>query len=60
MVAILEGYAEKVSGPPFTEPLDLDVSQLKIVRTAIGVLLNASLGYSKLFAPPPLRVFVCQ
>ncbi|KDQ33252.1 hypothetical protein PLEOSDRAFT_1099226 [Pleurotus ostreatus PC15] len=46
MVAILEGYAEKVSGPPFTEPLDLDVSQLKIVRTAIGVLLNASLGYS--------------
>ncbi|KAF4608425.1 hypothetical protein EYR40_000770 [Pleurotus pulmonarius] len=46
MVSILEGYAEKVSGPPFTEALDLDLSHLKIVRTTIGVLLNASLGYN--------------
>ncbi|KAG7452560.1 uncharacterized protein BT62DRAFT_983578 [Guyanagaster necrorhizus] len=45
IVSLLEGYAELIPPPPQTEPLPLSIDHLKIVRTAIGVLLNASLGF---------------
>lgn len=42
---ILEGYAELIpSAPPLT-PLTLSIPHLKVIRTAIGVLLNAIIGY---------------
>ena len=47
LVSLLEGYAgtipENVASPP--EPLPLSIPHLKIVKTAIGVLLNATIGY---------------
>ncbi|THG97815.1 hypothetical protein EW026_g4259 [Hermanssonia centrifuga] len=44
VVALLEGYAESVV-PNESEPLPLSTPDLKIVKTAIGVLLNISFGY---------------
>ncbi|KAI0341721.1 hypothetical protein BDW22DRAFT_1358564 [Trametopsis cervina] len=46
IVALLEGYTESIS-PEQTQvgPLPLSMADLKIVRTAIGVLLNASVNY---------------
>ncbi|KAJ3525511.1 hypothetical protein NM688_g8391 [Phlebia brevispora] len=44
VVSLLEGYADQVT-PDQTEPLALSLADLKIVKTAIGVLLNASVGY---------------
>lgn len=41
---LLEGYAESVD-PAQAEPYVISISDLKIVRTAIGFLLNASVGY---------------
>lgn len=47
IVLLLEGYAgtipKDVSFPQ--EPLPLSISHLKVVKTAIGVLLNATIGY---------------
>ncbi|KAF5315522.1 hypothetical protein D9611_004655 [Ephemerocybe angulata] len=45
IVSLLEGYAERTSSPATIVPLDLSIAHLHVVRTAIGVLLNASLGY---------------
>jgi len=45
VVSLLEGYADKISPSTMLAPLDLSVSHLQVVRTAIGVLLNASLGF---------------
>ncbi|KAJ7632571.1 hypothetical protein FB45DRAFT_507396 [Roridomyces roridus] len=45
IVSLLEAYAETIPSPPSTTPLPLTIPHLKIVRTAIGVLLNASLNY---------------
>ncbi|KAJ7774775.1 hypothetical protein B0H16DRAFT_1508334 [Mycena metata] len=45
IVSLLEGYSESIPNPPTTTPLPLSISHLKIVRTAIGVLLNVSLNY---------------
>ncbi|KAK0210706.1 hypothetical protein DFS33DRAFT_1250370 [Desarmillaria ectypa] len=45
VVTLLEGYAKLIPPPPQTEPLPLSIDHLKVVRTAIGVLLNASLGF---------------
>ncbi|KAJ3545357.1 hypothetical protein NMY22_g2475 [Coprinellus aureogranulatus] len=45
IVNLLEGYAERTPSPASVVPLDLTVSHLHVIRTAIGVLLNASLGY---------------
>ena len=45
IVSLLEGYAELIPGNTQTEPLPLSISHLKVVRTAVGVLLNASIGY---------------
>lgn len=44
VVSLLEGYAESLK-PEQSEPLPLSIPDLKIVKTSIGVLLNASLGY---------------
>lgn len=48
VVKVLEHYAETI--PPIskqTVPLPLCISQLKVVKTAIGVLLNATIGYGQ-------------
>ncbi|KAL0946949.1 hypothetical protein HGRIS_013108 [Hohenbuehelia grisea] len=45
IVTLLEGYTESIPPPPYREPISLDISHMKVARTAIGVLLNASLGY---------------
>ncbi|KAK0459680.1 uncharacterized protein EV420DRAFT_1269168 [Desarmillaria tabescens] len=45
VVTLLEGYAKLIPSTPQTEPLPLSINHLKVVRTAIGVLLNASLGF---------------
>ncbi|PIL23899.1 hypothetical protein GSI_13650 [Ganoderma sinense ZZ0214-1] len=41
---LLESYAESVD-PAQTEPYVISIPDLKIVRTAIGFLLNTSVGY---------------
>lgn len=47
IVLLLEGYAgtipKNITSPQ--EPVPLTIPHLKIVKTAIGVLLNASIGY---------------
>jgi hypothetical protein len=46
VVSLLDRYADSI--PPLgdpVKPLPLSIPQLKIVRTAIGVLLNATIGY---------------
>ncbi|KAG5646638.1 hypothetical protein DXG03_002628 [Asterophora parasitica] len=45
ITSLLEGYVELIPSPPHTNPLDLSDAHLKIIRTSIGALLNASLGY---------------
>lgn len=45
LVSLLSGYVELADAPPSTKPLEVSISHLKIIRTAIGVLLNASIGY---------------
>jgi len=45
IVSLLEGYCENIPSPPYDTPLELSTSRLRIIRTAIGVLLNASLGH---------------
>ncbi|KAH9484292.1 hypothetical protein JR316_0003773 [Psilocybe cubensis] len=45
VMSLLEGYAETIPTPPYSTPLPLSIPHLKIVRTSIGVLLNASIGY---------------
>ncbi|KAJ7156022.1 hypothetical protein C8R43DRAFT_922335 [Mycena crocata] len=45
VVSLLEGYSESIPDPPTATPLPLTIPHLKVVRTAIGVLLNASLNY---------------
>ncbi|KAF9053624.1 hypothetical protein BDZ89DRAFT_976173 [Hymenopellis radicata] len=45
IISLLEGYAELVSSPPSPQPLPLSIPHLKVIRTAIGVLLNACVGY---------------
>ncbi|KAF8902129.1 hypothetical protein CPB84DRAFT_1729336 [Gymnopilus junonius] len=45
VMSLLEGYAETVPSPPSPRPLPLPIPHLKIVRTSVGVLLNASIGY---------------
>jgi hypothetical protein len=45
IVSLLEGYAESIPSPPHTKPLDLPIAHLRVIRTSIGALLNASIGY---------------
>jgi hypothetical protein len=46
VVSLLDRYAESTPPPGLpAKPLPLSIPQLKIMRTAIGVLLNATIGY---------------
>jgi len=45
LVSLLEGYAEAISPLPNTKILSIPLPDLKVIRTAIGVLLNASIGF---------------
>jgi hypothetical protein len=45
LVSLLEGYAEAIPPPPSTKILTLSLPHLRVIRTAIGVLLNASIGF---------------
>ncbi|KAF7338334.1 GTP binding [Mycena venus] len=45
IVSLLEGYSESIPTPPAATPFPLSIPHLKVVRTAIGVLLNVSLNY---------------
>ncbi|KIJ69418.1 hypothetical protein HYDPIDRAFT_80271 [Hydnomerulius pinastri MD-312] len=45
IVSLLEGYADTVPPGPQADPLPLSISHLQVIKTAIGVLLNAALGY---------------
>ncbi|KAF8266452.1 hypothetical protein EI94DRAFT_1830630 [Lactarius quietus] len=45
LVTLLQRYTDLIPPDKPTEFLPLSVAHLKVVRTAIGVLLNASLGY---------------
>lgn len=47
VMTLLEGYAETIPSPPDLRPLSLSIPHLKIVRTSIGVLLNASIGFGE-------------
>ncbi|KAI0082720.1 hypothetical protein K474DRAFT_1585274 [Panus rudis PR-1116 ss-1] len=44
VISLLEEYAEPVK-PTNTEPLPLSIPDLRLVKTAVGVLLNLSIGY---------------
>jgi hypothetical protein len=45
LVSLLEGYAEAISPLPNTKILSISLPHLRVIRTAIGVLLNASIGF---------------
>ncbi|KAI0306358.1 hypothetical protein B0F90DRAFT_1808081 [Multifurca ochricompacta] len=45
LVTLLERYTDLIPPDKATDFLPLSVAHLKVVRTAIGVILNASLGY---------------
>ena len=44
-VSLLEGYAEHLPTKPQVIPLPLSPLHLQVIKTAIGFLLNSSLGY---------------
>ena len=44
VLTLLESYAESVQ-PAQQKPFEMSIPDLKIVKTAIGFLLNASVGY---------------
>ena len=48
IVTLLEGYTETLPQRPSPNPLPLSDVHLKIVRIAVGALLNLSLGYGAL------------
>ncbi|KAG9318442.1 hypothetical protein JVU11DRAFT_533 [Chiua virens] len=45
VVSLLEGYVDPLPRQPQTNPLPLHTSHLQVIKTAIGFLLNSSLGY---------------
>jgi hypothetical protein len=52
IVSVLEGYSEEfVPDQSFNRP-PFSILHLKVIRTAIGVLLNASIGYGMFHCPP--------
>lgn len=51
VASLLEGYAETLPAIPSSQPLSLPTQHLKIVKTAIGALLNLSLNYGKIYTP---------
>lgn len=59
LVTLLRRYTDLIPSDKPTDFLPLSVAHLKVVRTAIGVLLNASLGYGASTWPDYL-VYRCQ
>ncbi|KAG6878723.1 hypothetical protein C0993_011538 [Termitomyces sp. T159_Od127] len=45
VVSLLEGYAENLPQPSHTRSLELSIPHLRVIKTSIGALLNASIGY---------------
>ncbi|KAG6818154.1 hypothetical protein H0H87_000059 [Tephrocybe sp. NHM501043] len=45
IVALLEGYVEDISPFSYTNPADFTIPHLKVIKTSVGALLNASVGY---------------
>jgi len=49
VASLLESYSEIIPPKrPLTDPLPIHPDDLKIVKTAVGVILNISLGYGRL------------
>lgn len=46
VVSLLEGYSELVPSGPQADPLPLSIPHLEVIKIAIGVLLNTSLGFN--------------
>lgn len=49
VVSLLEGYTDLVPAALQTDPLPLSITHLQVIKTAVGLLLNASLGYGMNF-----------
>jgi len=45
IVSLLEGYSESLVPALQREPLPLTIPHLKVIKTAVGVLLNASINF---------------
>jgi len=50
---IIDKYVNSLSPPSPSEPVQLSLEQLNVIKTAIGVLLNSSLAYGT------YSVFMC-
>lgn len=49
IVSLLEGYAESIpSNRHPNDPLSIPIPDIKVIKTSIGVILNACLGYGAL------------
>ncbi|THH12748.1 hypothetical protein EW146_g7403 [Bondarzewia mesenterica] len=61
IVTLLDSYAKSISAGHKTDLLPLSIPDLKVVKTSIGVLLNASMGYgSRDFPVMPSRMLVLR
>lgn len=47
LVSLIEAYTESFDFFAGSKPLPLSLSHLKVIRTAVGVLLNASVSYGQ-------------
>ena len=56
VVSLLEGYADLVPAGFQADPLPLSTPHLQVIKTAVGLLLNASLGYGV----KSIRIFVIR
>lgn len=45
VVSLLEGYTDTIPEEPQMDPLPMSIAHLQVVKTAVGVLLNATLTY---------------
>ena len=45
VISLLEVYSDAMPNVPQRQPFPLPINHLKIVKTAVGVVLNASLGF---------------
>ena len=61
VVTLLESYSESIPPKrPLTDPLPIHPEDLKIAKTAVGVILNVSLGYGRSFVSTiedPLTIY---
>ena len=52
VLSLLEAIADRLPHDINREPLPLTIPELKLVKTAIGVILNISLNYGSPHFPP--------